>query len=132
MEHPQITMWDHLNNITYNKGRYLGDEGWNIYMINRFLSMDENYCEIVDAMQKNLRLGSYIPNEAMYEAYKDLIPKQKKYLKYIKAENIKKYDEEELSILSKHFEISQREAKSFVDMMDKKILKDLITQYKGK
>jgi hypothetical protein len=132
METKPITMWDHLANITDNKGDYLGDENWNIFMINRFLSMDKDYCEVVDALQKNLRYGSYIPPETMYKVLRDIIPKQKKYLKYTKAENPKKYEADELAIVAEYYEISQKQAKAYVDLLDKKQIKELIKQYNGK
>ena len=69
-----ITIFDHLNNITYIKGSYLGDEGWNTWMINRYLSMDQDYIELVNAVQKNFRVNSHIPNHIIYEAYKNIIP----------------------------------------------------------
>jgi hypothetical protein len=131
-ENKHVTIWDHLNNITNDKKEFLGDEGWNIWMINRFISMDQDYCEVVDALQKNLRPGSYISNELMYKVYRDILPKHKKYFKYIKATNPKKYNSEELEIVAEHYEISQTEAKTFIDMLDKKVVKELVSQYKGK
>ena len=38
-----MNIFDHIKNITTNKGSYLGDEGWNNWMINRYLSMDPDY-----------------------------------------------------------------------------------------
>ena len=46
-------IFSHLKNITTTKGPYLGDEGFNNWMINRFLSMDPDYCEVVNVIQKN-------------------------------------------------------------------------------
>lgn len=126
------TFWDHLNNITYDKGPYLGDDNWNIYMINRYLSMDPDYCELINVMQKNLRFNSQIPNEVMYNAYRNIIPKRKVYLKYIKSENKKKYDEIQLKSVATYFEISQRDAKDYIDLMDKKDIKDIVQQIHGK
>ena len=77
-----MNIFDHIKNITTNKGAYLGDEGWNNWMINRFLSMDPDYCEVVNVVQKNTW---QMKGEYLYNLYKDLIPKQYKYLKYIKS-----------------------------------------------
>jgi len=53
MEDKKITIWDHIKNITTAKGKYLGVEGWNNWMVNRFLSMERDYCEVVNYIQKN-------------------------------------------------------------------------------
>ena len=49
-----MNIFDHIKNITTTKGSYLGDEGWNNWMINRYLSMDQEYCEVVNIVQKNM------------------------------------------------------------------------------
>lgn len=124
-----ITLWDHLNNITSDKKEYLGDEGWNIWMINRFISMDQDYCEIVDVLQKNLRMGTLISNELQYKIYRELIPKQKKYFKYIKNQNKKVYLDDDLEVISKVYECGHREAKEIIDEMSEEELNNLKQQY---
>ncbi len=124
-----ITLWDHLNNITSDKKEYLGDEGWNIWMINRFISMDQDYCEIVDVLQKNLRMGTLISNELQYKIYRELIPKQKKYFKYIKNQNKKVYLDDDLEVISKVYECGYREAKEIIDEMSEEELNNLKQQY---
>jgi hypothetical protein len=79
-----MNIFDHIKNITTNKGPYLGDEGWNNWMINRYLSMDPDYCEVVNIVQKNTFI---MKGEYLYNLYKDIIPQQYKFLKYIKAKN---------------------------------------------
>lgn len=123
-----LTIFDHLNNITYDKGPYLGDENWNIWMINRFLSMDEDYCEVVNILQKNFRIGSYISNELMYLAYRDIIPKQKKFLKYIKAKNKETYDGNELKAIAQYFEISESEARYYSDNLMPEVIEKIKNQ----
>ena len=54
------TIFDHLKNITTIKGSYLGDEGWSNYMINRYLSMNQDYIELVNLIQKNT--WQFLPN----------------------------------------------------------------------
>ena len=48
-----MNIFDHLKNITTQKGEFLGEEGWNNWMINRYLSMSQDYCEVVNIVQKN-------------------------------------------------------------------------------
>lgn len=124
-----MNIFDHLKNITTNKGEYLGDEGWNNWMINRYLSMDQNYCEVVNFVQKNTW---QMKGEYLYNLYKDLIPKQYVYLKYIKATNAKKYNEDELEAVQQYFEVSKKEAKEYIDMLPKDEIKSITQQINGK
>jgi hypothetical protein len=124
-----MNIFDHLKNITTNKGEYLGDEGWNNWMINRYLSMDQNYCEVVNFVQKNTW---QMKGEYLYNWYKDLIPKQYVYLKYIKATNAKKYNEDELEAIQQYFEISKKEAKEYISMLPDEEIKSITKQINGK
>ena len=124
-----MNIFDHLKNITTNKGEYLGDEGWNNWMINRYLSMDQNYCEVVNFVQKNTW---QMKGEYLYNLYKDLIPKQYVYLKYIKATNAKKYNEDELEAVQQYFEISKKEAKEYINMLPEDEIKSITQQINGK
>jgi hypothetical protein len=124
-----MNIFDHLKNITTTKGPYLGDEGWNNYMINRYLSMDPNYCEVVNIVQKNTW---QMKGEYLYNLYRDIIPKQYVFLKYIKATTKKEYDKDEVEALSKYFEISLKEAKEYIDMLPKDEVANITAQINGK
>jgi hypothetical protein len=122
------TLFDHIKNITTTKGAYLGDEGWNNWMINRFLSMDPSYCEVVNIVQKNTW---QMKGENLYNLYKDLIPKQYKYLKYIKASKKVDYKPEEIEAVQSYFEVSKKEAKEYINMIDKSELETIKQQING-
>jgi len=122
MENKKYTIWDHLKNITTVKGDYLGDEGWNNWMVNRFLSMNRDYCEVINYIQKNTW---QLKGEYLYKLYKDIIPKQNVYLKYIKATTSKKYDDKEIDAVQSYFEISRKEAKEYIDMLPEKELEQI-------
>jgi hypothetical protein len=124
-----MNIFDHIKNITTNKGAYLGDEGWNNWMVNRYLSMDQDYCEVVNIIQKNTW---QMKGEYLYNLYKDLIPQQYKYLKYIKSKNKKDYDSGEVEAVSLYFEVSKKEAKEYITMLPKDELKNIISQINGK
>lgn len=129
MEDKKITIWDHIKNITTAKGEYLGDEGWNNWMVNRFLSMERDYCEVVNYIQKNTW---QIKGEYLYNLYKDIIPKQYVYLKYIKTQNKKEYKEDVLEAVQSYFEVSKREAKEYIDMLSENELNIVVSQIDGK
>jgi hypothetical protein len=124
-----INIFDHLNNITLTKDNFLGEEGWSNYMINRFLSMNEDYCEVVNFVQKNTW---QIKPVYLYNLYKDLLPKQKVYLKYIKSQNTKKYDNDEVESIQIYFEISKKEAKEYIDSLPKEEVEYIVSQIKNK
>ena len=122
-------IFDHLKNITTQKGPYLGDEGWNNYMINRFLSMDPDYVEVVNIVQKNTW---QMKGEYLYNLYRDLIPKQYNFLKYIKSAHKNDYTIEEVEAVQLYFEVSKKEAKQYIDMLPKEELKIITQQINGK
>ena len=123
-----MNIFDHIKNITTNKEPYLGDEGWNNWMINRFLSMDPDYCEVVNVVQKNTW---QMKGEYLYNLYKDLIPKQYKYLKYIKAKNKKEYKTEQVEAVQVYFEVSKKEAKEYIEMLPTEEIENITLQITG-
>ena len=123
-----MTLFDHIKNITTNKGPYLGDEGWNNWMVNRFLSMDQDYVEVVNVVQKNTW---QMKGEYLYNLYKDLIPKQYKFLKYIKPTNKIDYKQDEVDAVASYFEVSKKQAKEYINMLPKDELETIKQQING-
>lgn len=123
-----MNIFDHIKNITTNKGPYLGDEGWNNWMINRYLSMDQDYVEVVNIVQKNTW---QMKGEYLYNLYKDLIPKQYKFLKYIKPTKKIEYNQEEVDAVSTYFEVSKKQAKEYISMLPKDELETIKQQING-
>ena len=120
-------IFDHIKNITTTKGPYLGDEGWNNWMINRYLSMDPEYCEVVNLVQKNTW---QMKGEYLYNLYKDLIPQQYKFLKYIKASKKTDYKKDDIYAVKTYFEVSEKQAKEYINMLpadELEIIKQQIT-----
>jgi hypothetical protein len=124
-----MNIFDHLKNITTQKGDFLGEEGWNNWMVNRYLSMDQDYCEVVNIVQKNTW---QIKPEHLYNLYKDIIPKQYVFLKYIKAKNKVDYKKDEIEAVQQYFEVSGREAKEYIKMLPKDELTNIMSQVNGK
>ena len=123
-----MNIFDHIKNITTTKGPYLGDEGWNNWMVNRYLSMDPEYCEVVNYVQKNTW---QMKGEYLYNLYKELIPQQYKYLKYIKATKKKEYKPEDIEAIQAYFEVSKSEAKEYINMLPKSELEIIKQQING-
>ena len=123
-----MNIFDHIKNITTSKGPYLGDEGWNNWMINRYLSMDPEYCEVVNLVQKNTW---QMKGEYLYNLYKDLIPQQYKFLKYIKASKKTDYKKDEIDVIKQYFEISEKQAKEYIEMLPADELETIKQQING-
>lgn len=122
-----MTIFDHLKNITENKIEWdsLSEEdkkSWNTYMIHKFLSMDRNYIEFVNKFQKYQQLKP----EFVYIFYKNVIPKKKVWLKFIKSNN-KEINKELIQLISNYFECSSEEAKINLKLLSKQQISDILT-----
>ena len=124
-----MNIFDHLKNITITKDPYLGEEGWNNWMINRFLSMNQDYIEVVNIVQKNTW---QMKGEYLYNLYRDIIPKQYVFLKYIKSNTKQDYNVEEIEAVQQYFEVSNKEAKEYINMLPKEELEIITQQVNGK
>ena len=79
-----MTLFDWLNQITYNKQPWdtftAEDKAeFNTYMIHRFISMNSDYIDIFNLIQRY----PDCPKRKVYQFYCDLLPKQKAFFKYI-------------------------------------------------
>tara|TARA_Y100000361_G_C10894460_1_gene205863 strand:+ start:99 stop:509 length:411 start_codon:yes stop_codon:yes gene_type:complete len=98
-------------------------EVFNSYMIHRFLSMNRDFLEIVNFVQ------SYPPQEkkAIYNIYREFIPKNNKWNKYIKS-SIKQPNNDLVKIITDYYTCSQKEAKEYLNILDKQAIVSILTQ----
>jgi len=82
------------------------------YMLHRFLSMNVNYSQVVNAIQKY----SAIPDRAHYLFMTNMLPKGKQYNKYIKGERDEKYESWLVELVAKHFNVSKVEAIQYLEI----------------
>ena len=127
-----MTIFDWVNQILVHKKPWDSftveeQKKFSPFIINRFLSMDKELIEIVNMFQP-YAIGTLEPKD-VYEFYRNLFPKGKRYNKYIKGKRDKKYDKELLELVSKHFEVSNNESKSYIDLLSKKDIKELYKKY---
>ena len=87
-------------------------EKWNSYMIHRYLSMDIQYIELVNYVQTI----PYDNKKQTYQIYREMIPKRKVFLKYLKS-NRKKKNAELADYIAKYFECSLGEADEYIDIL---------------
>ena len=115
--HSPKTIFDWLNQITQTKASIWDFteeswDSWNSYMVHRYLSMDINYIDIVNYVQKINPQNK----KQIYSIYREMIPKQKVWLKYIKSQTPKK-KEELVEYVAKYFECSLGEADHYIDIL---------------
>lgn len=106
-----------LEEITVNKSPLdiISDESWdtwNSYMIHRYVSMNKDYVDIANLVQKINPQNK----KQIYSIYKEMIPKRKMWLKYIKNE-AKKEQKELEEYVAKYFDCSLGEAEHYIDIL---------------
>jgi hypothetical protein len=94
------------------------------FIINRWLSMDTDFLEIVNFFQR-YSVGLLNPRE-VYRWYCDILPVGKRFNKYIKGKKKMKYQEELVETVCKYFETSKAECIDYIELMDKEQLTSLL------
>ena len=127
-----MTIIDWMNQLLVHKkhwNEYSEDEQkkFSPFIINRWLSMDNEFIEIVNYFQK-YAIGTLEPRE-VYKWYCDILPKGKRFNKYIKGKRAKKYDKELIDIITNHFECSKLQTKQHLELIDKEELKSILEMY---
>ena len=123
-----MTLFDWLKEITTNKTSWENfsekdRESFNTFMINRYLSMNIDYIEIVNFVQK-------IPlteKEKYYTLYCQMIPKKNVFLKYIKS-NKKTKPQEVVEYVAKYYECSLGEADHYIDIIREPGVRSILWQ----
>lgn len=87
-------------------------EVWNSYMIHRFISMNPDYIEVVNYVQ------DFPPQEKqmIYSIYKEFIPKNNKWNKYIKSK-VKQPNKDLVDHIKDYFQCSSKEAKEYINIL---------------
>ena len=127
-----MTIIDWMNQLLVHKkhwDEFSEDEQkkFSPFIINRWLSMDKDFIEIVNYFQK-YSIGTLEPRE-VYKWYCDMLPSGKRFNKYIKGKKDKKYDSELISLLVDYFECSKLEVKQNLELIDKVELKEILEKY---
>jgi hypothetical protein len=100
-------------------------KAFNPWLIHRFLSMNPDYIEVVNIVQKY----QYLTDKQVYTIYKNLIPKRNVFLKYIKGKK-DKTSAEDIKYLADYFECSTREIKEYIDIVPKEELANILDNFK--
>jgi len=94
------------------------------YMTNRILSMNPEWIELVNHVQKHSKL----PPEQLYSIYFSILPKGNYFSQYLKAS--KKDARQDLhAIISKHYSVSQREAIQYCSILSPDAISNILSAY---
>ena len=97
------------------------------FIVNRWLSMDKDFLEIVNFFQK-YSIGLLDPKDT-YKWYCDVLPKGKRFNRYIKGKKQVKYDKDLISVVCKHYETSKKECVEYIEMLKKSELISMLELY---
>ena len=97
------------------------------FIVNRWLSMDNDFLKIVNFFQK-YSIGLLEPKDT-YKWYCDVLPKGKRFNRYIKGKKQVKYDKDLISVVCKHYETSKKECVEYIEMLKKSELISMLELY---
>ena len=126
-----MKLFDWLNQITLYKKDWNSfteeeQKTFNNYMITRFLSMNKDWVEAVNHLQK---YTITMETKDVYNLYKNLLPKGKRFLRYIKGKTDKKYNKDLVKLLSRYFECSNAHVMEYMDLLPVEQLKNILISY---
>ena len=126
------TIFDHLANITWKKTPWekldeASQKTFSPYLINRWLSMNMDYIEIVDMFQQ-YTIGP-LSKKHVYQLYFDFLPKQKSFNKYIKGKKQDKYNKDLVKLIADHYQVAKIEAEEYIGLLGKDNLSLILKKY---
>ena len=112
-------IFDWLQHITLYKtpASEFTDNDWenfNSYMVHRFISMSPYYVEVADYAQSMLPTMK----KEIYNFYKEMIPKRKVWLQYIKSKT-KNINKDLIEDIAKYYKVGTADATSYIAVMTK-------------
>ena len=127
-----MTIIDWMNQLLVHKKHwndFTEDEQkkFSPFIINRWLSMDSEFIEIVNVFQK-YAIGT-LESREVYKWYCDVLPKGKRFNKYIKGKKDKKYDDWLVELLKNHFNESKNHIKEYLELISKEELVYILELY---
>ena len=127
--------FEHVKNLHTKKRRWedFNDEekkSFNVFIINKTLSFNPNYLNIVNMVQNYTGLNQIISPKEVFNIYFNLLPNKFKFYKWIKGEKTKK-EKEKAEYLAMHFNVSTREAYDYLQILDRKTINKIIKNYKN-
>ncbi len=126
------SIFDHLSGITdkklpWSKLSEADQKSFSPYLINRWLSQNPDYIELVDILQR-YTIG-VLDKKHVYQLYYELLPRQKTFSKYIKGKSEDKYNDELVMFVAERFSVNKRTAAEYLDMIPEEDVKSELRKY---
>lgn len=121
-----LTPFDHIKNL-HKKVQWedLNEEdrkSFNVYIVNKGLSMNPNYLDIVNMVQL------YINDPKMvYKFYLNSLPTYNKFYKWVKG--TKDLNKDLLIKLSEYYQVSHREIKDYIRLLGKSNIRLILEKF---
>jgi hypothetical protein len=120
-------VWDwvkQINSIKSDSSSFSNKdwEIWNSYMVHRIISMNPDFIEVVNQAQTILPQNK----EQIYLFYKEYIPKNNKWSKYVKS-SIKQPNTDLVNHIKDYFQCSSKEAKEYITLLDTTNISRILT-----
>ncbi|MEK6884761.1 MAG: DNA polymerase clamp loader subunit A, partial [Nanoarchaeota archaeon] len=96
---------------------------YNVFMVNKVLSMTPDYVEVINYVQKI----PYTEKEKYYRVYCEMIPKKYIFSKYIKSSK-KTANKDVLEKVAQFYECSLGEAEEYVSILRKEGVVDILNK----
>ena len=127
--------FEHVINLHTKKRRWedFNDEekkSFNVFIINKTLSFNPNYLNIVNMVQNYTGLNQVLSQKEVFNLYFSLLPTKFRFYRWIKGEKTKK-EKEKAEYLAMHFKVSTRESYDYLKILDKKTINQIIKNYKN-
>ena len=127
--------FDHIKNLhtkkrTWNDFNDEEKKSFNVFIINKALSMNPNYLGVINMVQNYTGLNQILSQKEVFNLYYSLLPTKFRFYKWIKGEKTKK-DKDKAEYLAIHFKISTREAYDYLKILDRKTINQIIKNYKN-
>ena len=98
-------------------------ENFNSYMVHRFISMSPYYVEVADYAQSMLPTMK----KQIYNFYREMIPKRKVWLQYIKSKT-KTVNKDLIEDIAKYYEVGVTDATSYFEVMTKEEISIILNE----
>lgn len=100
------------------------DKAYDIYMLNRFISMSRIFLPLVNQINK----FSNLPKHIHYEFFRSTLPKRYQFFKYIKkGKDANKHEKE---CIMRYYEVGKKEADLYVDLLTEEQIKKIVNKFK--
>ena len=124
----RLSIFDILNAATINKTDldFEDDEvkkAYDQYMINRWLSMDEDLIFLAEMLTTTHNLT----DEDHFNMIKSALPQDKFYIKYMKRK--KDLTEKEKRYIAHYFEIGLKDAEDYINQMEEEDITEILNTY---